>query len=82
MSSLEARKLRHFIEQQDQVSRYILLLHYFDNLTDKEIGMVLDLSENYVTRRLQTLQQQARQQIIACQPTHQPSLAANLSAIA
>tara|TARA_Y100000589_G_scaffold331103_1_gene383286 strand:- start:1103 stop:1369 length:267 start_codon:yes stop_codon:yes gene_type:complete len=83
MSSLEARKLRQFIEQQDQTSRYILLLHYYDNLTVKEIGLVLDLPQSIIQSRLTHLQQRARQQILRCQ-TVKPSTVAtsSLSAIA
>ena len=83
MSKFEARQLRHFIEQQDQTSRYILLLHYFENLTDKEISIVLDLSENFVSRRLIKLQQQAQQVIMLCQPANTSTItSSNLSAIA
>ena len=83
MSSLEAQTLRHFIESQDQVSRYILLLHYYDELTTKEIGLVLDLSESYVSKRLGHLKQQAQQQLLLCRSASKTKAStASLSAIA
>jgi DNA-directed RNA polymerase specialized sigma24 family protein len=83
MSSLVAQKLRHFIEQQDQTSRYILLLYYFDELNIKEISLVLELSEALVNKRLGQLQQQAQQQILLCQSASKSKMqATNLSAIA
>lgn len=83
MGTLEARKLRQFILQQDQTSRYILLLHYYDNLTTKEIGLVLDLSELSVNKRLAHLKQQAQQQLDTCQvPLASTVIATKLSAIA
>lgn len=63
MQSHEARMLRQFILKQDQTNRYILLLHYYDQLTTREISHVLELAESQVNKRLAQLQQQAREMI-------------------
>jgi DNA-directed RNA polymerase specialized sigma24 family protein len=84
MQSLEAKKLRQFILEQDQTSRYILLLHYYENLTTHEISLVLDLTETHVKKRLATLQLQAHQQILIAKASWsvKPTTTASLSAIA
>ena len=63
MKLSESRKVRQFILEQTKTHRLILLLHYSDNLTPQEIGLVLNISEPTVRKQLGQLQQQIQQQI-------------------
>lgn len=73
-------KLRQFILQQDQIDQYILLLHYYDNLTTTEISLVLDLAEPFIASHLEQLQALAKKQLQACKPASYHAM--TLSAIA
>lgn len=55
MSSTDASLLKRYIQGLPQIDRYILLLHYADELTTTEIGLVLNLAEQRVAQRLEQL---------------------------
>jgi len=51
--------MRAFMSTLNRTERLILLLFYADQLSQTEIGLVLDLPESRVSSMLGTLQQQA-----------------------
>jgi len=59
MRGTEAKQMRAFMSTLDRTERLILLLFYADQLSQTEIGLVLDLPESRVSSMLGTLQQQA-----------------------
>ncbi|MEM1354515.1 MAG: sigma factor-like helix-turn-helix DNA-binding protein [Planctomycetota bacterium] len=57
MASLDATRLRAFVQNLDQTDRYIVLLHYADGLTEMEIAAVLNLTAIRVHGRLEELRE-------------------------
>ena len=52
MASLDATRLRSFVQNLNQTDRYVVLLHYADGLSELEIAAVLQLSTVRVHTRL------------------------------
>ena len=59
MRGTEAGRMRAFMNTLNRTERLILLLFYADQLSQMEIGLVLNLPETRVSSMLGTLQQQA-----------------------
>ena len=59
MTSKEAGRIRAFMSTLNRTERLILLLFYADQLSQTEIGLVLDMPENRVSTMLGSLRQQA-----------------------
>ncbi|QNN24472.1 hypothetical protein HED60_20085 [Planctomycetales bacterium ZRK34] len=55
--------LRSFLVHLDRDTRYTLMLHYVDQLTPREISMVLDRSYAWVMDTLTRLEDEVRQLI-------------------
>ena len=51
---------KRFLSSLDHKQRYVLMLHYAEELTTAEIGVVLDLAANEVTHILNRLRADAR----------------------
>lgn len=60
MSSREAAHLNRFVHSLERVDRLVLMLHYAESLTPKEIGLILELTEKQVCTKLTGLQRRAR----------------------
>lgn len=52
--------LRTFLENADAADRMVAMLHWADGLSPLEIGIVLDRSEDEITRRLAAVRDGAR----------------------
>ncbi len=59
MSSKEAVRMQAFMSTLNRTERLILLLFYADQLSQTEIGLVLDMPENRVSTMLGSLRRQA-----------------------
>ena len=59
MNGKEAVRIRAFMDTLNRTERLILLLFYADQLSQAEIGLVLDLPESRVSTMLGSLKQQA-----------------------
>ena len=59
MQGKEAGQMKAFMSTLSRTERLILLLFYADQLSQTEIGMVLDLPESRVCSMLGSLQKQA-----------------------
>jgi DNA-directed RNA polymerase specialized sigma24 family protein len=59
MSGKEAGRIRAFMGTLNRTERLILLLFYADQLSQTEIGLVLDLPESRVNTMLGSLKRQA-----------------------
>lgn len=52
MATLDATRIRSFVQNLNQTDRYLVLLHYADGLSEMEIAAVLKLETSHVHRRL------------------------------
>ena len=59
MNGKDAGRMRAFMGTLDRTERLILLLFYADQLSETEIGLVLDMPESRVNTMLGTLKRQA-----------------------
>ncbi len=59
MNGKDAGRMRAFMSTLDRTERLILLLFYADQLSEAEIGLVLDLPQSKVNTMLGTLKRQA-----------------------
>jgi DNA-directed RNA polymerase specialized sigma24 family protein len=59
MSGKDAGRMRAFMSTLGRTERLILLLFYADQLSEAEIGLVLDLPESRVNKMLGSLKRQA-----------------------
>jgi DNA-directed RNA polymerase specialized sigma24 family protein len=58
MPSPDAARVRCFVQNLNQTDRYLVLLHFADELSEMEIAAVLQLEPHTVRRRLGELRQQ------------------------
>lgn len=61
MGSQQRTALRGFVRRLDRDDRYTLMLHYVDQLTPREISMVLDRSYAWVVATLNRLEVDVKQ---------------------
>ncbi len=59
MNGKDAGRMRAFMGTLNRTERLILLLFYADQLSQTEIGLVLDMPENRVNSMLGSLRRQA-----------------------
>lgn len=52
MATLDATRIRSFVQNLNQTDRYLVLLHYADGLSEMEVAAVLKLEMPHVHRRL------------------------------
>jgi len=52
MATLDQTRIRAFVQNLNQIDRYIVLLHYADGLSEMEIAAVLQLTTIRVHARL------------------------------
>jgi RNA polymerase sigma factor (sigma-70 family) len=50
----------HLLQTLDKTERYVLMLYYGEELTPREIGLVLDLPVNRVERTLEEVRERVR----------------------
>lgn len=60
MTGIDATDLHRFVNTLDRNERFVLMLHYAEQLTITEISQVLDTPEHHVAATLDNLQQQVR----------------------
>lgn len=65
MSGTEAATLKGFVHRLPRTERLVLILYYAEQLTTREISLVLDVSEQRVTQILAALQSQARSVLLS-----------------
>lgn len=63
MTGIDATDLHRFVNTLDRNDRYVLMLHYAEQLTITEISQVLDTPEHLVAATLGNLQQQVRRMV-------------------
>jgi len=74
MNGKDAGRMRAFMDTLNRTERLILLLFYADQLSETEIGLVLDMPESRVNTMLGSLRRQATAAI-----KHEPSFGARPS---
>ena len=63
MTGIDATDLHRFVNALDRNDRFVLMLHYAEQLTITEISQVLDMPEHHVAATLDNLQQQVRRMV-------------------
>lgn len=70
MTGNPSAPVKRLIHGLDQTDRYIVLLHYADGLTVKEVSLVLDVPEHTVESTLRRLRGRLLDAIAAAQHQH------------
>ena len=75
MSGTDAATLKGFVHRLPRTERLVLILYYAEQLTTREISLVLDVSEQHVNQILTALQQQARSLLMSLVRRHKRAAA-------
>jgi len=70
MAASKAQRIQQYVRELDRNDRYLVMLHFVDELTCLEIGALLGLSAHRVEGRLEQLRQQLF--LLINTPLHQP----------